>query len=440
MIDIKFNPEKNGLLINQENKLNVLLNISKEVKESTKQVERLPLNLSLVIDRSGSMNGEPLDEAKKCASMLVDRMNENDRLSVVTYESDAEVLVASQPVSHKEHFKSQINSIRPGGMTALYDGWSLGAEEVAKNSNGNFISRVLLLSDGQANQGLTDDGVIAAHCQKMAEAGVTTSTYGLSEHFNENLMAGMASAGQGQAHYGQTAEDLIDPFKEEFDLLEAVLLRRIRLRLMPEKGVSFEVLNGYSQDNEGRFIMPDLALGADVWALLKIKINSDLCDKTAGKKIKLISAYIDYLEHDGLEQRSDTSKLTIDLCNQEKFDSLEVDETVELRASEVRAATLQENAQVAARAGNWSEVDKIMIELVELGKDNEWVKATAASLRRYSLDRHAEAFSKESLYKSRRMKQRYVAREEARFHMESRSMPSQPSYLRRKIEEGKREL
>jgi Ca-activated chloride channel family protein len=386
------------------------------------------------------MNGEPLDEAKKCASMLVDRMNENDRLSVVTYESDAEVLVASQPVSHKEHFKSQINSIRPGGMTALYDGWSLGAEEVAKNSNGNFISRVLLLSDGQANQGLTDDGVIAAHCQKMAEAGVTTSTYGLSEHFNENLMAGMASAGQGQAHYGQTAEDLIDPFKEEFDLLEAVLLRRIRLRLMPEKGVSFEVLNGYSQDNEGRFIMPDLALGADVWALLKIKINSDLCDKTAGKKIKLISAYIDYLEHDGLEQRSDTSKLTIDLCNQEKFDSLEVDETVELRASEVRAATLQENAQVAARAGNWSEVDKIMIELVELGKDNEWVKATAASLRRYSLDRHAEAFSKESLYKSRRMKQRYVAREEARFVMESRSMPSQPSYLRRKIEEGKREL
>ena len=119
---------------------------------------------------------------------------------------------------------------------------------------------------------------------------------------------------------------------------------------------------------------------------------------------------------------------------------MEVDETVELRASEVRAATLQENAKVAARAGNWSEVDKIMIELVELGKDNEWVKATAARLRRYSLDRHAEAFSKESLYKSRRMKQRYVAREEARFDIASSSMPSQPSYLRRKIEEGKREL
>ena len=222
MIDIKFTPEKNGILLNQENTFDVLLKISSEVEDSPKETERLPLNLSLVIDRSGSMSGEPLEEAKKCASMLVDRMREKDRLSVVTYESHAEVLVTSQPVSHKSRLKSQIRGITTGGMTALYDGWSLGAEEVAKNSNDNFISRVLLLSDGQANRGLTDDDVIASHCQKMAEAGVTTSTYGLSEHFNENLMAGMASAGQGQAHYGQTAEDLMDPFQEEFDLLEAL--------------------------------------------------------------------------------------------------------------------------------------------------------------------------------------------------------------------------
>ena len=124
----------------------------------------------------------------------------------------------------------------------------------------------------------------------MAEAGVATSTYGLSEHFNENLMAGMASAGKGRAHYGQTAEDLIDPFQEEFDLLEALLLRRM-ITPYARKGVSFEVLNGYSQDNEGRFILPDLALGADVWALLKIKINSELCAKTVGKNQTYFSLY-----------------------------------------------------------------------------------------------------------------------------------------------------
>ena len=438
MIDIKFTPEKNGILLNQENTFDVLLKISSEVEDSPKETERLPLNLSLVIDRSGSMNGEPLEEAKKCASMLVDRMSEKDRLSVVTYESHAEVLVTSQPVSHKSRLKSQIRGITTGGMTALYDGWSLGAEEVAKNSNDNFISRVLLLSDGQANRGLTDDDVIASHCRKMAEAGVTTSTYGLSEHFNENLMAGMASAGQGQAHYGQTAEDLMDPFQEEFDLLEALLARRMRLRMMPEKGVSFEVLNGYSQDKEGRFIMPDLAFGADVWALLRIKVNADLCSKKSGSKLKLLSAYIDYLDQDGADQRSDTSKMTIDLCTQEQFAVLEADDSVQLRTAEVRAATLQENAQVAARAGNWSEVDKIMVELDALGKNNEWIKVSVERLRSYSEAREQESFSKETLYKSRRMKQRRVAKNELRFSIETESM--KPSYLRRKTEQGKREL
>ena len=438
MIDIKFTPEKNGILLNQENTFDVLLKISSEVEISPKETERLPLNLSLVIDRSGSMNGEPLEEAKKCASMLVDRMREKDRLSVVTYESHAEVLVTSKPVSHKSRLKSQIRGITTGGMTVLYDGWSLGAEEVAKNSNDNFISRVLLSSDGQANRGLTDDDVIASHCRQMAEAGVTTSTYGLSEPFNENLMAGMASAGQGQAHYGQTDEDLMDPFQEEFDLLETLLARRMRLRIMPEKGVNFEVLNGYSQDKEGRFIMPDLAFGADVWALLRIKVNADLCSKKSGNKLKLLSAYIDYLDQDGADQRSATSKMTIDLCTQEQFAVLQADDTVQLRTAEVRAATLQENAQVAARAGNWSEVDKIMVELDAFGKDNEWIKVSVERLRSYSEAREQESFSKETLYKSRRMKQRRVAKNEARFSIASESM--KPSYLRRKTEQGKREL
>ena len=438
MIDISFTPEKNGALVKEENTIDVLLRISSEVEEGSKKAKRLPLNLSLVIDRSGSMNGEPLEEAKKCASMLVDRMSEMDKLSIVTYDNQADVIVPSQPVSHKSRLKSQISTISCGGMTALYDGWSLGAEEVAKNVSDNYISRVLLLSDGQANRGLTDDDVIASHCQKMAETGVTTSTYGLSEHFNENLMAGMASAGQGQAHYGQTAEDLMEPFQEEFDLLAALLARRVRLRILPEKGVGFEILNGYSQDREGRFIVPDLAFGADVWALMKIKVNADFCDKKAGTNLKLLSAYVDYLDQDGIDQRSDTSKLTINLCTREQFASLAIDETVQLRATEVRAATLQENAQVAARAGNWSEVDNIMEDLDALGQDNEWVKVSVDRLRAYSSARQQESFSKETLYKSRKMKQRRVARNEMPFGIASEA--SAPSYLRRKTEQGKREF
>ena len=438
MIDIKFTPEKNGILVDEVNTFDVLFRASSTENDSTKKTQRLPLNLSIVIDRSSSMQGQPLDEAKKCASMLVDRMGEKDRLSIVMYGADAEVLVPSQPVTDKRKFKSQIDAIYASGMTALYDGLSLGAEEVAKNSHSNAISRVLLLSDGQANRGLVDEDVISAHCQKMAEIGVSTSTYGLSEHFNENLMVGMASAGQGQAHYGQTAEDLLDPFQEEFDLLEAILSRRIRLRILPEKGVSFEILNGYSQDGEGRFILPDLAFGADVWALIQIKINSKICSQQPETKLKILSAYIDYLDHDGVDQRSETAKLIVDLCTREQFACLELDETVKSRVTEVRAATLQEVAQVAARSENWAKVDQTMLALAELGEENEWIKASVQRLKAYSTRRQRESFSKETLYKSRKMKQRSVAKNEEIFS--SRSEYGRPSYLRRKMEQGKREL
>ena len=286
MINLEFTPEKNGIVAGAENTFEVLLRASSDQEQPNQKNKKLPLNLSVVIDRSGSMSGEPLNEAKKCDMMLVDRMSSNDQLSVVTYDSNASVVFPTTKVSRKDLLKTEISRIRSGGTTALYDGWSVGAEQVAQNAGGNYLSRVLLLSDGQANSGLTDEETISSHCQTMAENGVTTSTYGLSEHFNENLMTAMARSGQGQDHYGQTADDLMDPFQEEFDLLEAILGRRLRLRIMPEVVVSFELLNGYAQDQEGRFILPDLAYEADVWALMKVKINRDLCEQPIHSSIK----------------------------------------------------------------------------------------------------------------------------------------------------------
>ena len=103
------------------------------------------------------MQGRPLEEAKKCAAMLVDRMSEVDQLSVVTYDNSVNVIVPMAKVMNKNLLKNTINNIRQGGMTALYDGWSVGAEQVAEFADNNNLSRVLLLSDGQVNRGLTDE-------------------------------------------------------------------------------------------------------------------------------------------------------------------------------------------------------------------------------------------------------------------------------------------
>ena len=200
MINIEFTPEKDGIVTGEENTFEVLLRASSNQKQPSGSTKKLPLNLALVLDRSGSMQGRPLEEAKKCAAMLVDRMSENDMLSVTTYDSRVDVIIPTTKVVNKNLLKNKINQINSGGTTALYDGWSIGAEQVAEFADNNSLSRVLLLSDGQANHGLTDEETITSHCGTMAENGVTTSTYGLGPRFNENLMSAMATAGQGQSH------------------------------------------------------------------------------------------------------------------------------------------------------------------------------------------------------------------------------------------------
>ncbi len=90
--------------------------------------------------------------------------------------------------------------------------------------------RVILLSDGNANEGLTDPGEIASQCEAFAAAGVSTSTYGFGRHFNEELMVAMARAGGGNSYYGDTADDLFEPFDQEFSLLSSLWARAPRRR------------------------------------------------------------------------------------------------------------------------------------------------------------------------------------------------------------------
>ena len=114
-------------------------------------------------------------------------------------------------------------------MTDLHAGWLLGAEEVARYRTDRSINRVLLLSDGMANKGLTNSLEISNQCSELAETGVTTSTYGLGEDFNEQLMVDLGRAGRGQSYYGQTVEDLEDPFREEFDLLSNIMATNLKI-------------------------------------------------------------------------------------------------------------------------------------------------------------------------------------------------------------------
>jgi Ca-activated chloride channel homolog len=298
MIELEFVPHRAALIAAQENTLDVLLRVKAPAAPETRR-ERLPLNLAIVIDRSGSMSGQPLAEAKRCAAMIIDGLSPRDRASVVVYDDVADVVVPSRWVDEKHAFHAALCAVDSRGYTALHTGWLTGAEQAARHQNGLGLSRVLLLSDGCANKDLCDTPAISRHCAEMADAGVGTSTFGLGRDFNEELMTAMARAGQGNAYYGSTAEDLMDPFRQEFDLMSALCARGLRLGLAPAPGVLVEIVNGYRTDTAGRAVLPDLAYGGEAWALLRLTIPRSVAEIGGAGDVHLLAASLAYADLDG---------------------------------------------------------------------------------------------------------------------------------------------
>ena len=229
-------PSKPALIEGVAQKLQVLVRVQAPDTDPTqKRKERGPYHLSLVIDRSGSMSGEPLMEALRCADHIIGRLQATDVASLIVFDDRVDTLVRARPLADSTAFRSALRSVQSGGQTNLHGGWEAGAESLAIDADKAALARAILLSDGNANAGHTcDTEEIAALCAKAAERGITTSTYGLGSRFNEELMVEMAKRGRGNSYYGETAADLFESFVEEFDLISNLYARNVHLKVDPE--------------------------------------------------------------------------------------------------------------------------------------------------------------------------------------------------------------
>ena len=423
-----------ALLAGHDNELDVLVRVQAP-DAPAEQPKRNPLHLALVIDRSGSMSGQPLDEAKRCAEFVLDGLQATDRLSVVVYDDHVQTLVPTTTPHDKEFARRAIRGIDSGGSTDLHGGWFQGAETLAPHTKENITSRVILLSDGCANHGLLDHDQIYAQCAELARAGVSTSTYGLGHGFNEELMIGMARHGQGSSYYGQTADDLMDPFREEFELLNALCARRLRLEIAPAAGVKAKMLNDYVADGDNAWLLPNLAFGGEAWAVIRLRVPSPAAAGDAeAAALPLCSFSLRYATLDGEPRAIQPISLALPALPASAFGAIAEDELVARRADELEAAYLQTKARAAARRGDWAGVARSLKRAERIAENNPWVAESIKELRELAARKDEVMFAKESAFSARVMNTRLAARDEVQ-NPHGSAAPA--AYLRRKGSQGK---
>ncbi|MBE9036929.1 vWA domain-containing protein [aff. Roholtiella sp. LEGE 12411] len=193
---------------------------------------KVPLNLCLILDHSGSMNGRSLENVKKAATRLVDRLKSGDRLSVVAFDHRAKVLVPNQSIEDPEHIKQQINRLTADGGTAIDEGLRLGIEELAKGKK-DTVSHAFLLTDGENEHG--DNNRCLKFAQLAASYNLTLNTLGFGNNWNQDILEKIADAGLGTLSYIQQPDQAIEEFSRLFNRMQTVGLTNAYLlfSLMP---------------------------------------------------------------------------------------------------------------------------------------------------------------------------------------------------------------
>ena len=199
--------------------------------------KRTPINLALVLDRSSSMSGDKFAKAKEAALMVVDRLADDDIISIISYDSTVEVLVPATKAQERDYIRQRIRALSPRGSTALFAGVSRGIEEVQKFLDQKRVNRVILLSDGQANIGPSSPNELGRLGAAAGKLGISITTIGLGLGYNEDLMTQIALQSDGNHAFAESAGQLVAIFNHELGDVLSVVAQDVTIEVEFTDGV-----------------------------------------------------------------------------------------------------------------------------------------------------------------------------------------------------------
>jgi len=241
-LDFRVSPERDRVF--KSDNAEVVFDINLHGRKGVSTLGRhVPINLALVLDHSGSMEGPKIEKARQAACIAIDQLEPTDTYSLVQFDDQVDVLVPAQPVENKERLKEIVNRIEPGGSTALYAGVQEGAHQLRKYFDAKNVNRVILVSDGIANVGPSSPEEIAGLGRTLRDQDSPVTTVGLGDDYNEDVMASLAEASGANYYYVRDAEKLPEVFEEELGQVKSEVAQDVKIIIeMPEGVAPIEIV------------------------------------------------------------------------------------------------------------------------------------------------------------------------------------------------------
>ncbi|MFT4547171.1 MAG: Ca-activated chloride channel family protein [Verrucomicrobiales bacterium] len=322
--------------------------------------DRAPVNVAIVLDKSGSMSGEKLAYAKDAAKMAIQRLGSNDILSIITYDHNVEVLVPATKVTDKGAMLAAIDRIRIGGNTALFAGVAKGADEIRKFLDGRLVNRVILLSDGQANVGPRSPGALGNLGASLAKEGIAVTTIGLGNGYNEDLMFALAEKSDGNHTFAENPKMLAEAFDTEFGDILTVAAQEVLVKINCVPGIRPVRVLGRQAEIAGQEVsvmLNQLYSKQEKYILLEVEIPATL----AGKTRDIAKVEISYANMSTNTTDEISSKVAVRFSESKKEIDAETNREV-IVASTMQIANLEnEKAMKLRDAGKVEEAKKILL-------------------------------------------------------------------------------
>ena len=342
--------------------------------EASKQ--RAPVNVAIVLDKSGSMAGDKLARAKDAASAAIERLTAEDIVSIVTYDSSVNVLIPATKLTDRAAVIQKIRDIPANGSTALHAGVSQGAAELRKFINKERVNRVILLSDGLANVGPQRPDELAALGRELAQDGISVSTIGLGLDYNEDLMTRLAAESDGNHIFVENSSDLVQVFNREFNDVLSVVAQEVVVKIQCRNDVRpVRVLNTKAEISGSEVIvkLSQIYSKQEKYLILEIELPS----QQPGSRVEVADVSVSYTN---METKSEdrlssvvSAQFTESLAEVEAATNKTVmaDCVLQLANLENQQATLlRDQGDVAgARRLLESNADFLKINAVQLGND-----------------------------------------------------------------------